>query len=305
MTHEERWKTKITRIGNSVACRLSRLIHGGTWEEQLNRIAKSAADRFLQSLKSESVGTIVAVELGTGWGDSISLEDAVPLKSLARIFATLEDIHGHARKIGIATIGGHRVVVVSGRIHMYEKNPEALYVLERMLWELGIRRLILTSASGGLRRSVYKGDVVFADGFINNGPSPLKGARFSDYGSVLDPALARRLFVECAAPAKHIGACIYVLGPEFETPDDRTFLDQPGAVSVGMSLVPQAALWAYFAHIAKLKPPKDAFVVAVSCISNGKEDPHGHDSNTATLRSKAAELGLIIADAVKTVATIN
>lgn len=136
MTHVEHWKASITRIGNSAASWLSWMIRDESWEERLNRIAKSAAHQFLRSLKAKDVGTIVAVELGTGWGDSISLEHAVPLKSLARIFATLEGIHGHARKIGIATIGGHRVVVVSGRIHMYEKNPEALYVLERMLWEL-------------------------------------------------------------------------------------------------------------------------------------------------------------------------
>lgn len=276
-----------------------------SWSERLNRIARRAAKRFLRILDVQGVETIVAAELGTGWGDSVVLDRPIPLTAISGIFASLEDISGHARTIGIATIGGHRVVVVSGRIHMYEKNPEALYVLERILWELGNRRLILTSASGGLRQSAYKGDIVFIDGLIKNGPSPLKGARFSDYGSVLDPSLARRLFVECTAPAKHIGSCVYNEGPEFESRDDRTFIDRPGVVSVGMSLVPQATLWAYFTHTADLKPKEDAFVVAVSCISNGLTDPHGHGTNTATMRSKAKELGLVLEGMVKTVATIS
>lgn len=275
------------------------------WSTKLDRIAKSAARRFLRALNILSVDTVTAAELGTGWGDSIAMEHAVPLTTLATIFTTLEPISGHARTIGIATIGGHRVVVVSGRIHMYEKNPEALYILERILWELGIRRLILTSASGGLRRSVYKGDIVFVDGLVKNGPSPLKGARFTDHGSVLDPGLARRLFRECTAPAKHIGTCVYVEGPEFESPDDRAFIDRPGVVSVGMSLVPQAALWAYFTQNAGLKPKEDAFVVAVSCVSNGLTDPHGHDSNAATMRGKAEELGLVLEGVVQIVVTTS
>ncbi len=275
-----------------------------SWSDKLDRIAEAAARRFLRALGVQNVGTIVAAELGTGWGDSIAPEWFIQLTAISDIFETLEDISGHARRIGIATIGGHRVVVVSGRVHMYEKNPKALYVLERILWELGIRRLILTSASGGLRRSVYKGDIIFADGLVKKGPSPLQGARYADHGVVLDHALARRLFVECTAQAKHIGTIVYNEGPEFESEDDRVSIDQPGAVSVGMSLVPQAALWAYFTVTAGLKPKEDAFIVAVSCISNGKEDPHGHPSNTAVLRSKATELGLVLEGVVKTVATI-
>ena len=151
-----------------------------SWSDKLNVIAKTAKDKFLAKLGIMSVSTKKGVVLGTGWGNHVVLEKHVPFWELDPIFQTLEGIHGHARRIGIATIAGTHVVVLSGRIHMYEQNPDALYVLMRMLWELGVRELVLTNAVGGMRKSVCKGDIIVVNSVIKNGPSPLVDARFTD-----------------------------------------------------------------------------------------------------------------------------
>lgn len=272
-----------------------------SWSNPLNIMAQEASEALLREFGLTSIDAGIGAVLGTGWGDSVSCKARIPLTKICPIFNTLEHIDGHAREIGVATIARKRVLVAFGRVHMFEKKPEALYAFTRLLWHLGVRRLILTNASGGLRRSIYKGDIVVLDGLAKNGPSPLEGARFADHGKMLDPAMARRIWATCPVPMTHIGSYVYNHGPEFESDDDRALIDRPGVACVGMSTVPEASLWAYFTHLDGLRPLIDASVIPISCVSNGLKDPHGHDTNTAVLKSNSGTLGKMLDHVVRTI----
>lgn len=274
--------------------------------EELNGLAKHAAEHY-RNLTAATETVALATVLGTGWGKSVAIEHAVPLLDLCpQIFGSLKQIEGHARKVGIATIGEQRVFVASGRIHMYEQNPEALYVFVRILWELGARRLILTNASGGLRKSVGRGDIVVVDGITKNCPSPLDGARFTAPGDMLSPRLAREIWATCPLKRVHIGGYVASLGPEFESDEDRAFVDRPGVMCVGMSSFAETVLWTYFANtIGTDRWLGNAYVSAISCVSNGLIDAHGHESNVSALMENSKRLGQMLEHTVATVASWN
>ncbi len=268
--------------------------------QHLNREAKYAAEEIQRH--KECIGNVnspIGIILGTGWGDSIEVEDAIELGKLNSIFANLQTIPGHARKIGIANIAGHKVVVLSGRVHMYEGNRDAVYLMARVMWELGVRKLVLTNAAGGMRDYVEKGDIVVINDIIGRGPVPIDGPPFADTHSMLRQDIARIIWEDSIVLKVHIGHYVYNQGPEFESPGDRLHIDRPGVLCVGMSCRPEAACFASFVEQEGLKPGKDAYVVAISCISNGLVDTHGHATNTAVLKQNSARLGQMLKHVVR------
>lgn len=250
--------------------------------EELNAKAKSAAERVTTWIGK--IDTNIAAVLGTGWGDSAALTKRICLAEIDQLFVNLADLSGHARKLGIANIGGKRVLVVSGRVHMYEGDRDAVYLLMRILWELGIRKLILTSATGGMRDCIRKGDIVVITDLIKNLASPADGPPFPNPHSMIPHELMQRIFRGATVGGVHIGHCVSNAGPDFESPGDRLQIDRPGVQCVGMSGRPEATCFASFVEQDGLKAGKHAIVVHVTCISNGLNDPHGHKSNTETMR---------------------
>lgn len=277
------------------------MVSSQSWSDKLNAIAQAAAEVFLAKLGIKSIRTKKGVVLGTGWGNHVVLQKSVPFEELDPIFQTLEGIHGHARRIGIATIAGTRVVVLSGRIHMYEQNPDALYVLMRILWELGVRKLVLTNAVGGMRKSVGKGDIIVVDSVIKNGPSPLKGARFTDPNSLLKQDLIRRIWIASGITAVHIGGIVVSPGPEFESPEDRQFIDRPGVLGVGMSPYADMVCWRYFADTGTDDDRTAASVIVISCCSNSIGDSHGHKSNVGVMNANADRLAAMLYHVIFTI----
>lgn len=272
-----------------------------SWCNALNALAKEAAKQLLIELDISPIGTKSGVVLGTGWGNRITLEKSVALQEIHPIFQTLEGIHGHARKIGITTIAGARVVALSGRIHMYEQNPEALYVLMRTLWELGVRKLVLTNAVGGMRKSVGKGDIIVVDSVIKNCPSPLRGARFTDPSSLLNQKLIRQIWKTSNINAVHVGGIVISLGPEFESPEDRQFIDRPSVLAVGMSPYADMACWRYFADTATDEDRDETCAIVISCCSNSISDAHGHASNVNVMNENAPRMTAMLQHVFSTI----
>ncbi len=119
----------------------------------------------------------------------------------------------------------------------------------RILKRLGVERLILTNASGGLKPHLPAGTLMLIEDHINfSGQNPLVGPndesfgpRFPDMSHAYDPGLraqfeaaARKSGVELAR-----GVYVYVLGPSFETPAEIRMFAALGADAVGMSTVPE------------------------------------------------------------------
>ena len=163
----------------------------------------------------------------------------------------LSTVASHAGKLIFGTVGGKKVVCMSGRFHSYEGYDfEQLVIPIRVLKLLGVERVILTNASGGVNTSYRPGDImVISDHIKLNGPSPLRGPnveefgpRFFDVSRMYTPEL-RKIALECAAGTGirvHEGVYMFFTGPQFETPAEIRAARILGADAVGMSTVTEA-----------------------------------------------------------------
>jgi inosine/guanosine/xanthosine phosphorylase family protein len=159
-------------------------------------------------------------------------------------------VHGHQGRLRIGTLAGHPLVCMQGRLHAYEGHPaEALAVPVRILRRLGVERLVLTNAAGGVNPKLPAGSLMILSDHINfSGRNPLVGPnddsfgpRFPDMSHAYAPELQDAL--EAAARRAGVavarGVYIYVLGPNFETPAEIRAFATMGADAVGMSTVPE------------------------------------------------------------------
>ncbi len=208
--------------------------------------------------------------LGSGWdtvADSLTIEDAIEYERIPGLGAT--GVEGHTGRLLLARASGLQVLVFQGRRHWYEGvgwEPIALPVY--VAREMGVRCLVLTNASGGIRRDLEPGRLFLVTDHINamganplTGPhDPLWGERFPDQTHVYNPELSELL----KEAADHIGAVlatgVYVaaMGPTYETPAEIRAFEAIGADIVGMSTVPEAIL----GSAAGMR------VAALSCVAN-------------------------------------
>jgi inosine/guanosine/xanthosine phosphorylase family protein len=135
---------------------------------------------------------------------------------------------------------------LAGRAHAYEGHAARdLAAPIRILRGLGVERLILTNAAGGLSLQMAPGALMLVTDHINfSGQNPLigpndEGPRFFDMSRAYDAGLQAKF--EQAAQASDItlksGVYLYVTGPNFETPAEVRMFAKLGADAVGLSLI--------------------------------------------------------------------
>ncbi len=159
-------------------------------------------------------------------------------------------VDGHHGRLRIGELAGHAVACMQGRLHAYEGHPaQALAVPIRILRGMGVERLVLTNAAGGLSLDKPAGTLMIVSDHINmSGQNPLIGPndprigpRFPDMSRAYDPELRAglRSAAERAGVAITEGVYVYTLGPNFETPAEIRMFAALGAGAVGMSTVPE------------------------------------------------------------------
>ena len=211
-----------------------------------------------------------AIVLGSGLGDfADTLLDAIatPYGELPHWPASR--VVGHAGRLVIGNVGGHRLAALAGRVHFYEGHDLGTVVFAiRVMGRLGVRQVILTNAAGGINTGFAQGALMVIDDHINLlGSNPLVGAnddrfgaRFPDMSEVYSSRL-RRLADEAARErgiAVSHGVYVALHGPSYETPAEIRYLRTIGADAVGMSTVPEAIA----ARHMGLE------VLGISCITN-------------------------------------
>jgi purine-nucleoside phosphorylase len=138
---------------------------------------------------------------------------------------------------------------MDGRFHYYEGyTMKEVTFPERVMYELGIKTLFVSNASGGMNPNFRIGDLMIIDDHINFFPEhPLHGKnfptgpRFPDMHEAYDRkliALADSIAKEKGIRVVH-GVYIGVQGPTFETPAEYHMYHLLGADAVGMSTVPE------------------------------------------------------------------
>lgn len=192
----------------------------------------------------------LALVLGSGLGpiaESLQVEAVVPYQEIPHF--PVSTAMGHAGRLLCGQLAGVPILLMSGRVHFYEGYTLTQVVFPvRVLAGLGVRRLLLTNAAGGINLAYRQGALVLIRDHINLLGNPLVGPnevefgqRFPDMTYAYDRDLRRRAQAAAveAGLALQEGVYIAVTGPSYETPAEIRAFRGMGADLVGMSTVPE------------------------------------------------------------------
>ena len=214
--------------------------------------AQAAAD-FIRS--RTTIRPRLGLILGSGLGDfARHVENAVAIPYSEIPNFPQSTVEGHSGRLVLGTIGNIPVAVMQGRVHAYEGYSLAQVTFPvRVLGLLGVERLIVTNAAGGINTRYGQGAIVAISDHINLtgsnaaiGPNeprfgllPGSGQRFFDMSAAYSPRLRTLSRNEAAKQGWTLdeGVYIAVLGPSYETPAEIRAFRTLGADLVGMSTV--------------------------------------------------------------------
>jgi len=193
----------------------------------------------------------IGVVLGTGLGKlihEISIEKEIAYSEIPHFpEATVEF---HSGKLIFGDLSGKKVVVMSGRFHLYEgyNSWEVTYGI-RTMHGLGIKNLLISNAAGAINLNYKKGDLMLIEDHINlQGSSPLAFKGANDFGNIFADMLEpyskyiNSKIIEVAKKENiklHTGVYASVLGPQLETRAEYRMLQILETDAVGMSTVPE------------------------------------------------------------------
>ncbi len=213
----------------------------------LEKIKESAA--FIQS--KTSVQPSIGIILGTGLGGlvkEINVIDTISYENIPNF--PVSTVESHSGKLIFGELGGKKVVAMQGRFHYYEGYTlQQVTFPVRVMKLLGIERLFVSNASGGVNPEFEVGEIMIQDDHINLFPgNPLigknldeLGPRFPDMSDPYDPEmieLAKRIAAENNIKVS-VGTYAGLTGPTLETPAEYRYVRNIGADAVGMSTVPE------------------------------------------------------------------
>jgi purine-nucleoside phosphorylase len=227
-----------------------------------------AAVAFIRS--KSAVVPETGVILGSGLGnvvDAVEIDVAIPYSEIPGAVAST--VVGHSGRMILGRASGVPVVVMQGRVHFYEGyEMDEVMFLSRVIGRLGIQRLVVTNAAGGVNTSFVAGDLMLISDHINfMGVNPLRGPNVEDLG-VRFPDMTEAYPESLRNIAKDVagkrgigvkeGVYLALSGPTYETPAEIRAFRALGADAVGMSTVPEVIAMSHM----------DIPVLGISCITN-------------------------------------
>jgi purine-nucleoside phosphorylase len=237
----------------------------------------SISDEFTQAefsakfISSKSqIKPLVAIVLGSGLGGfADEMTDAVRISYNDIPHFARSTAIGHAGQLVMGNIGAWPVVVMQGRVHLYEGYPiQSVVFPMRVFSRMGVRAAILTNAAGGINLDYGQGRLVVIKDHINlQGQNPLVGpedprvgVRFIDMTEAYSKSYRQMTLDAGKRLGIDLGEGVYVavLGPSYETPAEIRAFRTMGADLVGMSTVPEVI-------VSRQMGIK---VLAISCVTN-------------------------------------
>ncbi len=226
-----------------------------------------AADHIRRKIgETPQIGLILGSGLGV-LADEIENPVAIPYEEIPEF--PVSTVAGHAGELVCGSLQGKPVIAMKGRFHYYEGyDMEKVTFPVRVMKEIGVEKLIVTNAAGGINPDFEPGDLMIITDHINNmGHNPLIGPNNPDLGvrfPDMSEAYSREFRTLATGAAEEAGIKVkegvYVAntGPSYETPAEVRMLRGFGGDAVGMSTVPEVIV----ARHAGLN------VLGISCISN-------------------------------------
>jgi purine-nucleoside phosphorylase len=232
-------------------------------------------DKVMESVRyiKNKVSTFkpeVAVILGTGLGklvDVLEDKECIDYKDIPNF--PQSTVEGHEGRLVFGRIKGIEVLAMQGRFHYYEgytmkEVTYPVYVMQK----LGIKKLIITNACGGINVSFNPGTLMLIKDFINLfGDNPLIGVNDERFGPRF-PDMSEPYKLELLAKAKALaeemgidckeGVYAGFMGPYYETAAEIVSIGRQGADAVGMSTVPETIAASYLG----------IDVLGIACITN-------------------------------------
>ncbi|WP_337040456.1 purine-nucleoside phosphorylase [Emticicia sp. 17c] len=214
----------------------------------LRLIEESTA--YIQS-KTDSFRPQFGIILGTGLGkltDEIEVEFVLNYADIPHF--PLATVEFHKGKLIFGTLSGKKVVCMQGRFHYYEGySMQQVTFPVRVMKLLGIERLFVSNAAGGLNPLFKESDLMIIDDhislFLPENPlvgENIMGDRFPDMSEPYDiHTIEKALLIatQNALEGIHRGVYVSVAGPNLETKAEYRLLRMLGADAVGMSTVPE------------------------------------------------------------------
>lgn len=249
----------------------------------------------------------IAVILGSGLDkivDKMENTVVIPYRDIPNF--PISTVSYQKGELIMGELAGKKVLAMNGRFHYYEgwEMWETAYPIGVMKL-IGIEKLIITNAAGGISEAAAPGSFVLVTDHIKlMGDSPLRGpnidelgVRFPDMQSVYDKemiAVAEEIAKENGIKTSR-GVYAYMAGPQYETPAEIRALAIMGADAVGMST---AAEVIEAAHCG-IK------VLCVSCVSNKAAGITGEPLSEQEVLDTAASIRdgfeILITEAIKRV----
>ena len=209
------------------------------------------ADLACQQIRDRLPSTLpkIAIVLGTGFGgftDSVEIESVCEFEELEGFEKTTAT--GHAGRFIVGRVGSCEVIVLQGRPHFYEgHHVSAITYPMQVLSCLGVERVFLSCAAGGLSPHFQVGDLMLIRDHVNflqsrlthfGESDPLPRAKCLDDNFRVADCL-QRIARKHNFPL-HEGTYIAVPGPNYETRAELRFFRRIGD-AIGMSTVPEVA----------------------------------------------------------------
>jgi len=191
------------------------------------------------------------VILGSGLGsftDDMTIEFTLPYGEIPNF--PVSTVQGHKGALVFGTIGTKKVVAMQGRFHYYEGyNMKEVTFPVRVMNLLGVQKLIVSNASGGVNPDYKVGSIVLIKDHINMMPEhPLRGKNDERFGprfvNMSEP-YSRKMIAKAKEIALKMnikvqdGIYLGLQGPTFETLSEYKMVKNVGADCVGMSTVPE------------------------------------------------------------------
>lgn len=205
--------------------------------------------RYIQS--RTKVKPSIGIILGTGLGGlvkEINIIDEIPYTEIPNF--PVSTVQSHSGKLIFGELGGKHVVAMQGRFHYYEGyTMQEVTFPVRVMKYLGIERLFVSNASGGVNPDFEIGEIMIINDHINLFPAhPLIGKNIDELGPRF-PDMSEPYDHEMIKLAKEIanengirvaeGVYAGLTGPTLETPAEYKYVRIIGADTVGMSTVPE------------------------------------------------------------------
>lgn len=229
---------------------------------QEQKIKEAAAYLKKKCSHKPKIGVILGSGLGE-FGDQLEAADYFNYQEIPHF--PISTVEGHKGRFAVTK----DFLCMQGRFHFYEgyTMKEVTFPI-RVMKELGIEKLVITNAAGGVNRDFEGGSLMVITDHINlMGDNPLIGENLDSFGPRF-PDMSEAYCREYREKAFEIGEKldipmergVYVgfSGPNYETPAEVRMARILGGDAVGMSTVPEVIA----ARHCGIK------VLGISCITN-------------------------------------